>query len=43
MESELKKKMREQLALLKEQLRNEEELSYFRLMKTDELYEALNQ
>lgn len=42
MESELKKKMREQLSLLKEQLRNEEELSHFRLMDTERLYDALN-
>lgn len=43
MESELKKKMRDQLELLKEQLRNEEELSYFRLFDTEKLYDSLNQ
>jgi hypothetical protein len=43
MESELKKKMREQLELLKEQLRNEEELSQFRLLDTERLYDALAQ
>jgi len=43
MESELKRKMRDQLSLLKEQLRNEEELSYFRLLDTDRLYDALAQ
>jgi len=43
MEAELKQKMRDQLALLKEQLKNEEELSYFRLLDTDHLYDALAQ
>jgi hypothetical protein len=41
MQAELKKKMTEQLELLKEQLRNEEELSYFRLFDTEKLYDAL--
>ena len=41
MEAELKRKMKAQLELLKEQLRNEEDLSYFRLFDAQKLYDAL--